>query len=130
MLGEQDLNQYIPGETVNNAAREQTAKAARELKELGIRVPEASQLDKEAEQNNNTARVIYAQNTAKGPVEITNRRTLRETDINNDKKTVFADDNIKGPVDFEPVIQHAEGVLNDPFNRQNSDLKAVSMSLC
>lgn len=124
-IGEPDLNQYIPGETANNAEREQTAKAARELKELGIRVPEASQLDKEATESNNTARVIYAENTAKGPVEIANRRTQRETDIKADKARVFAPDNVTGPVDFAPVIEQMEAALKEPENRQNSALQSV-----
>ena len=124
-LGEPDLNQYIPGETVNNAQREQTAKAARELKELGIRVPEASQLEKLAEESNDTARKVYAQNTSKGPVEISNRRTQRETDIKADKAQVFAPENVTGPVDFEPVIRQMEKVLNEPENRQNSALQSV-----
>jgi hypothetical protein len=124
-IGEPDLNQYIPGETANNAEREQTAKAARELKELGIRVPEASQLDKEAAESNNTARVIYAENTAKGPVEIANRRTQRETDIKADKARVFAPDNVTGPVDFAPVIKQMEAALKEPENRQNSALQSV-----
>jgi hypothetical protein len=122
-IGEPDLNQYIPGETVNNAEREQTAKAARELKELGIRVPEASQIDKEAAESNNTARRIYAENTARGPVEIANRRTQRQTDIEADKAAVFAPENIQGPVDIKPVIADMEAVLNDPFNRQNTALQ-------
>ena len=125
IIGEKDLNQYIPGETVNNAEREQTVKAARELKELGIRVPEASQMDKAAAESVNTARTIYAENTAKSRVDIHNRTTKREQDINADKATVFAPENVKGPIDFEPVIKHMEDVLNDPFNRQNSDLKAA-----
>jgi len=73
----------------------------------------------------NTARTIYAENTAKSRVDIHNRTTKREQDINADKTTVFAPENVKGPIDFEPVIKHMEDVLNDPFNRQNSDLKAA-----
>ena len=122
-IGEPDLNQYIPGETANNAEREQTVKAARELKELGIRVPEASQIDKEAVESTNTARQIYAQNTAKGPVEITNRRTQRQADIEADKAAVFVPENIQGPVDIKPVIADMEAVLSDPFNRQNTALQ-------
>ena len=122
-IGEPDLNQYIPGETANNAEREQTVKAARELKELGIRVPEASQIDKEAAESNNTARTIYAQNTSKGPIEIANRRTQRQTDIEADKAAVFAPENVQGPVDIKPVIADMEAVLSDPFNRQNTALQ-------
>jgi hypothetical protein len=129
IIGEPDNNMYIPGETVDSAAREQTAKAARELKELGIRVPEASDVQKAAEQSNDTARTIYTENTAKSQVDIQNRTARREADINADKVKVFAEDNVKGPVDFEPVIRRMEEVLNDPFNRQNSDLRAAYQPL-
>jgi hypothetical protein len=124
-IGEPDLNQYIPGETANSAEREQTVKTARELKELGIRVPEASQIDREAAERNNTARVIYAENTAKGPVEIANRTAQRETDINADKKTVFAPENIKGAFDKQPVVDYMESVLKDPENIHNSALQSL-----
>jgi hypothetical protein len=122
-IGEPDLNQYIPGETVNNAEREQTVKAARELKELGIRVPEASDLDKAAAESNNTARTIYLDNTTKGPVEIHNETVARQADIAADKAKVFAPENITGPVNLQPVIDHMESVLDQPFNRQNTALQ-------
>jgi hypothetical protein len=123
IIGERDMNQYIPGETVNAAEREQTVKVARELKELGIRVPEASQIEKEIAQSVDTARTIYAENTAKSPNDIHNRTVRRETDINNDKAVVFAPDNVTGAPDFGPVLEHMRAVLDDPFNRQNSALK-------
>jgi hypothetical protein len=125
LIGERDLNQYIPGETASSAEREQTVKAARELKELGIRVPEASQLDRAAAEGNNTARTIYAENTAKTPVDILNRNTQRETDINADKAVVFDPQNVTGPFDRAPVIAHMENVLSQPINKQNSALQAV-----
>ncbi len=123
IIGERDVNQYIPGETVNAAEREQTVKVARELKELGIRVPEASQIEKEIAQSVDTARTIYAENTAKSPNDIHNRTVRRETDINNDKAVVFAPENVTGAPDFGPVLEHMRAVLDDPFNRQNSALK-------
>jgi hypothetical protein len=125
IVGERDLNEYIPGETASSAEREQTAKAARELKELGIRVPEALDVQKSAEQSNNTARTIYAENTAKSPNDIHNRRVEREKDINADKGRVFAPENVTGPVDFQPVIEHMEAVLREPENRQNSALQSA-----
>lgn len=124
-IGEPDRNQYIPGETANRAEQEQTENAARELKALGIRTPEAGQAAKEAAESNDTARKIYLENTSKGQVDIHNRTVDRERDINADKATVFAPENVKGPVDFEPVIAHMEDVLNQPMNRQNSALQAV-----
>jgi len=125
IVGERDMNTYIPGETVDAAEREQTSKIARELKELGIRVPEALDVQKTVEQANNTARVEYAKNTAKSPNDINNRRTQRETDIKTDKATVFAPENVTGAVDFAPVIEHMEAVLREPENRQNSALQSA-----
>jgi hypothetical protein len=124
-IGERDINQYIPGETVNNAEREQTVKTARELKELGIRVPEASQIDKEAAESNNTARTVYARNTSKGQVEITNRQTARENDITADKATVFAPENVKGPVDHGPIVEEIQKIVSDPENKQNDAVQSV-----
>jgi hypothetical protein len=125
IIGERDVNQYIPGEDANSAEREQTVNAARDLKQLGIRTPDASQAQKAAAESNNTARSIYLENTTKGQVEINNQRTQRQADIEADKATVFAPDNIKGPIDFEPVVAHMEDVLRQPTNRQNSALQAV-----
>ena len=125
VIGERDTSQYIPGETVNNAEREQTVTTARELKALGQRVPEASQIDKEAAESNNTARQIYARNTSKSEIDIHNRTTQRETDINADKKTVFAPENVTGRFDKQPVIDHMEAVLADPENLHNGALQKL-----
>jgi hypothetical protein len=125
VIGEPDRNLYIPGENANLAEQEQSVAVARDLKQLGIRTPEASQAAKEAAASNNTARVTYLNNTAKGPVDIYNRGVAREADINADKAAVFAPTNVTGPVDLQPVISHMEDVLNQPMNRQNSALQAV-----
>lgn len=124
-IGEPDRNQYIPGVTANSAELEQTAEMARDLKMLGLKSPQITQEIKEAGQINDTARREYLANAAKNPIDITNERVARETDINAQKATVFSPDNVTGNVSMQPVIDDIDTTLKTPENIENTALQKV-----
>lgn len=122
--GEVDNNTYIPGVVSNTAEIEQTVEAARDMKQLGIQSPAASQMAQDMQQRNMGLRREYSLNTEKSPTDIHFREQQREADLNQQADQVFAPTNIKGDVAMQPLIDHMRAELAKPRNAENSALQA------
>jgi len=127
--GEVDNNTYIPGVVANTAEIEQTVEAARDMKQLGIQSPAASQMAQDMQQRNMGLRREFSLNTEKSPTDIHFREQQREAELNQQADVVFAPTNVKGDVSMQPLLDHMRAEADKPRNRQNSALQEEFRSL-
>lgn len=118
--GVRDNKQYLPGERVSEAEASQDVEVARELKSLRQQTP-ALDAQMTADENfNNNLRYNAINNAIPGQVQIGAAKTARENAMKTAEPKVFGN---ATDADVQPIVTDIQDILNDPKNRQNSQLQ-------
>lgn len=118
--GVRDDKVYLTGERINAAEASQDVEVARELKSLREQTPELDKKMTADESHNNNIRYNAIQTTLPGQVQITAEKAARTKAMEDASPAVF-----RGATDanLQPIVQEMEKILNEPENRQNSQLQ-------
>lgn len=118
--GIRDNKQYLTGEKVNEAEASQDVEVARELKSLRQQTPELDKQLTADENHNNNLRTNAINNAIPGQVQITAAKTAREEAMKTAEPKVFGN---ATDADVLPIVKEIQDILNDPKNRQNTQLQ-------
>jgi hypothetical protein len=118
--GVRDARQYLPGERISEAEASQDVQTARELKSLRQQTPALDAQMTADETHNNNIRTNAINNALPGQVQINAAKTARQDAMQAAEPRVFAN---AGEADVQPIVDHIQEVLNDPKNRQNTQLQ-------
>jgi hypothetical protein len=118
--GVRDDQQYLRGERISEAEASQDVGVARELKSLRQQTPELDAKMTADEAHNNNIRTNAINNALPGQVQINAAKTARQDAMQAAEPRVFAN---AGDADVQPIVDHIQDVLNDPKNRQNTQLQ-------
>ena len=118
--GVRDAKQYLPGERVNEAEASQDVQTARELKSLRQQTPELDAKMTADENHNNNLRYNAINSAIPGQVQITAAKTARQEAMEAAKPAVFRN---ATDADIQPIVRDIREILNDPENRQNTQLR-------
>lgn len=121
-----DTKAYVPGVSASTAEIEQTVNAAREAKAANVAYPEVSQQAKEQAAANNESRGQFYSNTAGSDVSLMNLKDQRAAEAKAGYSAAFAN---KSNADVTPIASHIQDLLDQPRNRQNTELKAYVQPL-
>jgi hypothetical protein len=119
--GIRDEKQYLTGERINEAEASQDVETARNLNSLREQTP---QLDKEmtADENfNNNLRYNAINKALPGRVQIQAAEAARTEAMQENEPKVFGGPNVTD-ADVQPIAKDIQDILNDPKNRQNTQL--------
>jgi hypothetical protein len=115
-----DDKQYLHGERVNEAEASQDVGVARELKSLRQQTPKLDASMTADENHNNNLRYNAINNAIPGQVQITAAKMAREEAMKTAEPKVFAN---ATDADVQPIVKTIQEILNDPLNRENSQLQ-------
>jgi len=118
--GVRDAKQYLPGERINEAEASQDVETARRLKSLRQQTPGLDAQMTADENFNNNLRYNAINNAIPGQVQITAARTARQSAMEAAEPKVFAK---ATDADVQPIVEDIQDILNDPKNRQNTQLR-------
>lgn len=118
--GVRDDKVYLTGERINEAEASQDVEVARELKSLREQTPELDKKMTADENHNNNIRYNAIQTTLPGQVQISAKKAAREKAMNEAKPAVFRN---AADADVQPIAREMQDILNDPENRQNTQLR-------
>ena len=119
--GIRDEKQYLTGERINEAEASQDVETARKLNSLRQQTP---QLDKKmtADENfNNNLRTNAINKALPGRVQIQAAEAARTKAMQEDEPKVFSGPDVTD-ANAQPIAQDIQNILNDPKNRQNTQL--------
>ena len=118
--GVRDDKQYLTGERINEAQASQDVEVARELQSLRQQTPplDAKMTADETHNNNITANAI--QNAIPGQVQIRAAKDARQAAMETNEPKIFAN---ATDADVRPIVKEIQDILNDPKNRENSQLQ-------
>lgn len=118
--GVRDDKTYLPGERINEAHASQDVEVARELQSLRQQTPALDKSMTADENHNNNIRANAINNTIPGQVQIGAAKTAREEAMKAAEPKVFEN---ATDADVQPIVKDIQDILNDPKNRQNSQLQ-------
>jgi hypothetical protein len=118
--GIRDDKQYLHGEIINEAEASQDVQTARELKSLRQQTPKLDAQLTADETHNNNVRTNAINNALPGQVQINAAKTARQEAMTAAEPRVFAN---ATDADVQPIVDHLQGILADPKNRQNTQLQ-------
>ena len=120
--GVRDAKQYLPGEKINEAEASQDVETARRLKSLRQQTP-ALDAQMTADENfNNNLRYNAINNALPGRVQIQAAEAARTKAMQTAEPQVFSGPNVTD-ADVQPIAKTIQDILDDPKNRQNSQLQ-------
>jgi hypothetical protein len=120
--GVRDTTQYLAGEKINEAEASQDVQTARNFKQLRQQTPEFDADATTAENFNNNLRANAINNALPGRVQIQAAEAARTQAMKTAEPQVFGGPNVTD-ADTQPVVQTIQDTLNDPKNRQNTQLQ-------
>jgi hypothetical protein len=118
--GFRDDKQYLPGEIVNEAEASQDVLVARELKSLRQQTPALDAKMAADETHNNNIRTNAINNAIPGRVQIVAAEKARKAAMDAAEPEVFAN---ATDADVLPIVKEIQDILNDPKNKENSQLR-------
>jgi hypothetical protein len=118
--GIHDRRQYLEGERINEAEATQDVQIARELKSLRQQTPELDAKMTADETHNNNLRTRAIETTLPGQVQITAKKAERQEAMEAAKPEVFRN---ATDADVQPIVRDIQNILNEPENRQNTQLQ-------
>ena len=120
--GIRDEKQYLTGERINEAEASQDVETARRLKSLRQQTP-ALDAQMTADENfNNNLRYNAINNAIPGRVQIQAAEAARTQAMQTAEPQVFSGPNVTD-ANTQPIVQDIQDILNDPKNRQNTQLR-------
>ena len=118
--GIRDDKQYLTGERINEAQASQDVEVARELQSLRQQTPALDKSMTTDEAHNNNIRSNAINNALPGQVQITAAKSARTDAMKVAEPIVFANSTDAA---VQPIVEGIQKILNDPKNRQNSQLQ-------
>jgi hypothetical protein len=118
--GFRDDKQYLPGEIVNEAEASQDVLIARELKSLRQQTPELDAKMTRDETHNRNIQTNAINNAIPGRVQIVAAEKARKAAMEAAEPEVFANATAADPL---PIVKEIQDILNDPKNKENSQLR-------
>jgi hypothetical protein len=119
--GVRDEKQYLPGEKINEAEASQDVETARHLKSLRQQTPGLDAQMTSNENFNNNLRYNAINNAIPGRVQIQAAEAARTQAMQTAEPQVFSGPNVTD-ANIQPIVQDIQNILNDPKNRQNTQL--------
>jgi hypothetical protein len=117
--GVRDDKQYLPGEKINEAEASQDVLVARNLKSLRQQTPVLDAQMTADENFNNNLRYNEINKAIPGQVQIKAAQAARTEAMQTAEPKVFAN---ATDADVQPIVKDIQDILNDPKNRQNTQL--------
>jgi hypothetical protein len=118
--GVRDDKPYLQGATANEAETSQDVQVARELKSLRQQTPELDAKMTADETHNQNVVTNHIHDALPGRVQIQAAEAARSDAMKANEPKVFRN---ATDADVQPIVQSIQDTLNDPKNRQNSQMQ-------